>query len=308
MQPGKENMLILLNSLEENNSSLPTSLKGTTSKRTYWWGGWGETMIFKNVLVVSGEEPFLLWNLPSTSVCTCSQLGWKVHLEKVRAYWTSSLTHTHTHSLRTKWIFKGTIFILQPFALKGSRTLSPTPNTSGSVVLLFWLRGVIAGHITRESFLRESCQFPPLPPTWVVGWIRVDLSERGHRTFQAFQVHSKLNRTKRKQSRSCKCEHKGSICKNPISPWAWLAILLIQVLATHHSSLHIPLLSKFSSTISFQHHPVPPPASDNLSTNKGQPPNSLALSPYPGPFRPVWLYNLLWNFFPQSSTFVEIPP
>lgn len=36
MQPGKENMLILLNSLEENSSSLPTSLEGTISKR-----GWG---------------------------------------------------------------------------------------------------------------------------------------------------------------------------------------------------------------------------------------------------------------------------
>ena len=32
MQPGKENMLIFLNSLEENNSSLSTSFKGTTSR------------------------------------------------------------------------------------------------------------------------------------------------------------------------------------------------------------------------------------------------------------------------------------
>ena len=34
MQPGKENMLIFLNSLEENNSSLSTSFKGTTSKES----------------------------------------------------------------------------------------------------------------------------------------------------------------------------------------------------------------------------------------------------------------------------------
>lgn len=93
----------------------------------------------------------------------------------------------------------------------------------------------------------------------VMGRMAEGLSEAGRGTFEALQFPSNLNRTKRKQSKSCECERDGDVYRHPNTPCVLLAILLIRGIEAHP-------LSKLSNILSLQRHSC-------ASTGLGQPVN-----------------------------------
>lgn len=281
MQPGKKNMLILLNSLEENNSSLPTCLKGTTSTRRRV--GDSEWSLYLNVAVSPGEPVSIMKY--TLSVClhllliSLGKFVWK----KWETCWipapARARTRAHTHTLQ-----RLSELLREPFSFYNHLPLKDRehhhPRQIPRVQWFFWFgRG--------EEWLdkswgsrREGSQptSAPTPPTQVTGGIGKGMPEPGHRPSEHSFCFVPAWTTQRENRANLVNVNTMAIF---VTGWTNLAFILLFSLPT----VSWPIIPSSTSLLRPESAPCFPfstlpglrPALHSLSANQGQP------SDAPGP-------------------------